>query len=69
MYIYHTLVKVRLIFGETVRTTIFSVALRRFVREKNWSWRFDLNFLFLFVQAKRKEKDRISSRDHQYSSL
>ncbi len=41
-------------FGERVRTTIFSVVVRRlFVREKNWSWSFVLNFLLLFFQEKR----------------
>jgi hypothetical protein len=46
-------------FGETERTTIFSVELRRIVGEKNWSWRFALNFVS-FVQAKENKEIQLS---------
>jgi hypothetical protein len=45
-------------FGERVRTTIFSVVLRRFFEgEKNWGWSFALNFVS-FVQAKERRENR-----------
>jgi hypothetical protein len=51
------MVMVRADFGKTMRTAIFSVALRRlFEREKDWSWRFVLNFCFFLFKQKEKEK-------------
>ena len=44
--------------GERVRTTIFSVALRRFfVGEKNWSWSFALTFFVTFFRQGKKVKE------------
>ena len=49
-------------FGETVRTTIFSAVLRSdFVREKDWSWRFALNFCFFLFKQKENYKAKLTS--------